>query len=71
MSLDMVSIVIGKKGKQIKELQERTRTEIFISSLKYQMGTLRSAQVKGKYYWKIGRQSQRHCGCAQEDVWID
>ena len=47
MTVDMVSIVIGKGGSQIKQLQERTHTEIFISTIKYEKGALRSAQVKG------------------------
>ncbi len=69
--LDMVSIMIGKRGSQIKQLQEQTRTEIFISSMKYQTGALRSAQVKGNCAWELGREGEKHCGRTEEDVWID
>jgi hypothetical protein len=44
----MVSIVIGRGGTQIKRLQTKTRTEVFISSAKREQGAQRSVQVKGK-----------------------
>lgn len=58
-----------EKGSQIKQLQERYRTEIFISSTKLERGTLRSAQIKGNdYLWIRRRKRAGYCGHMQKDI---
>jgi len=44
----MVSIVIGRGGNQIKQLQERTRTDIYIDSYKADKSVFRCARITGR-----------------------
>jgi predicted butyrate kinase (DUF1464 family) len=46
--IDMVSIVIGRGGSQIKQLQERTRTDIYIDSYKAEKSVSRCARITGR-----------------------
>ncbi len=43
----MVSIVIGRGGNQIKHLQAKTQTDVFIDSNKTEKGETRAAQITG------------------------
>ena len=67
----MVSIVIGRNGTQIKRLQAKTRTEVFISSAKREQGTQRCAQVKGKNGRQKLRTGERHRGGVQVHIPAD
>jgi len=43
----MVSIVIGRGGNQIKHLQTKTQTDIYIDANKTDRGQARCAQITG------------------------
>eukprot|EP00826_Nyctotherus_ovalis_P014983 TRINITY_DN14221_c0_g1_i4.p2 TRINITY_DN14221_c0_g1~~TRINITY_DN14221_c0_g1_i4.p2 ORF type:complete len:114 (+),score=21.69 TRINITY_DN14221_c0_g1_i4:454-795(+) len=47
-NVDMVSIVIGKGGFMIKQLQSRTRTSIYIESYKASESAWSCAQITGE-----------------------
>lgn len=69
----MVSIVIGRGGNQIKQLQSRTYTEVFVSSAKLARGTMRSAQIKGECTATFlpHRKDGKRGRSVQKDVRID
>ena len=59
----MVSIVIGTGGKQIKQIQERTRTNIYIDFYKLEENSFRSAKITGNIIQILGRMNDVAEGC--------
>jgi len=57
----MVSIVIGKKGYKIKQLESKTNTKIYIESCKTGSNIWNTAQITGKFRFKR-RGNKRHSG---------